>query len=100
MPLQAQTPAPPRGPLAEPSPPLPESPRRTGRLKRDLTPAQAQAVHALGASDGAVLPAATGPDVFVYVERAGATLRFQVGADGGLVGQTRFARTAVERGVA
>ena len=92
MPFEVQSTFPPRDDLAEPPPPPGKAPQRTGRFRRGLTPEQVRALHALGASEDAIIPAATGTDVFVYVNRAGATLRFQVGADGDLIGQTRFAR--------
>ena len=69
------------------------------RFTRALTPAQAEAVRALGASEDDVLPAAVGDDVFVYVKRAGGTIRFQLDSGGGLIGRTRFGSRVVERAV-
>ncbi len=83
--------------VAEPPPPPPKALERTGRFRRGLTPEQAKAVQALGGSEDSIMFAATGSDVFVYVSRAGATLRFQVGADGDLIGQTRFPRAVAMR---
>ena len=59
-----------------------------GRFERPLTPQQRNALRTLGVAEGSVRHAASGHDLFAYVEDDHSTLRLQIAPDGGVVGQT------------
>jgi hypothetical protein len=58
------------------------------RFDRPLTPEQRRALRTLGVGEKSFRHAATGLDLFAYVEDAHSTLRLQISPDGGVVGQT------------
>jgi hypothetical protein len=53
-----------------------------------LTPEQRRALRTLGVGESSFRHAATGLDLFAYVEDDHSTLRLQISPDGGVVGQT------------
>jgi hypothetical protein len=59
-----------------------------GRFERPVTPQQRLALRSLGVADTSVRPAASGFDLFAYVEDDRSTLRLQIAPNGGVVGQT------------
>ena len=65
-----------------------KSPEDGSRFHRPLTPEQRRALQMLGVGDRSVRPAASGLDLFAYVEDDHSTLRLQISPDGGVVGQT------------
>jgi hypothetical protein len=52
------------------------------------TTGQRSTMRSLGVADASVRAAASGPDVFAYVEDDHSTLRLQIAPDGHVVGQT------------
>jgi hypothetical protein len=58
---------------------------RTGKW---LTAQQRRALRTLGVSETKIRHAASGLDLFAYVENRHSTLRMQISPDGGVVGQT------------
>jgi hypothetical protein len=60
----------------------------TSRFERPVTPQQQRALHTLGVAQTSVRHAASGHDLFAYVEDDHSTLRLQIAPDGGVVGQT------------
>lgn len=58
------------------------------RFGRPLTPEQRRALNTLGVGDKGFRHAASGLDLFAYVEDDHSTLRLQISPDGGVVGQT------------
>ena len=65
------------------------------RFSREISPAQARTARELGASEGAVRPAAVGKDCFVYVPSGELTVRYQVEERGGIVNHTVLRREVV-----
>ena len=61
-------------------------------FRREVSPAQARTARDLGASEGAVRPAAVGKDCFVYVASGDGTVRYQVEERGGIVDHTVLRR--------
>jgi hypothetical protein len=58
------------------------------RFERPLTPEQRRALRTLGVGEKSFRHAASGLDLFAYVEDDHSTLRLQISPDGGVVGQT------------
>jgi hypothetical protein len=62
------------------------------RFERALTPEQRRALRTLGVGEKDFRHAASGLDLFAYVEDDHSTLRLQISPDGGVVNQTVLTR--------